>query len=82
MRSVVLHCKLNVHPVWQKDYEAFMHTVRFDTKLCNPGHPLTKGAAERLDRFVKENYLLTGHFTMQDPVFCGNDILPIFKTAK
>lgn len=57
MKSVVLRRDLNGHPVWQKDYEAFMRTVRFDTKLCKPYHPFTKGKVERLVRFVKENFL-------------------------
>ena len=57
MKSVVLRRDLNGHPVWQKDYEAFMRTVGFDTKLCKPYHPFTKGKVERLVRFVKENFL-------------------------
>ena len=57
MKSVVLHRDLDGRPVWQKDYEAFMRTVGFDTKLCKPRHPFTKGAVERLIRFVKENFL-------------------------
>lgn len=64
MKSVVLHRDLEGHPVWQKDYEAFMRTVGFDTKLCKPRHPFTKGAVERLVRFVKENFL-------SDRVFCN-----------
>lgn len=58
MKSVVLHRDLDGHPVWQKDYEAFMRTVGFDTKLCKPRHPFTKGKVERLVRFVKENFLV------------------------
>ena len=57
MKSVVLHRDLEGHPVWQKDYETFMKTVGFDTKLCKPRHPFTKGKVERLIRFVKENFL-------------------------
>ena len=64
MKSVVLHRDMEGHPVWQKDYEAFMRTVGFDTKLCKPRHPFTKGAVERLVRFVKENFLA-------DRVFCN-----------
>ena len=64
MKSVVLHRDLDGHPVWQKDYEAFMRTVGFDTKLCKPRHPFTKGKVERLVRFVKENFLA-------DRVFCN-----------
>lgn len=58
MKSVVLHRDLQGHPVWQKDYEAFMKTVGFETKLCKPRHPFTKGKVERLVRFVKENFLV------------------------
>ena len=43
MKSVVLHRDLQGHPVWQKDYESFMKTVGFETKLCKPRHPFTKG---------------------------------------
>ena len=57
MKSVVLHRDLEGHPVWQKDYEAFMKAIGFHTKLCKPRHPFTKGKVERLIRFVKENFL-------------------------
>lgn len=36
MKSVVLHRDFEGNPVWQKDYEAFMKTVGFRTKLCKP----------------------------------------------
>ena len=58
MKSVVLHRDFEGNPVWQKDYEAFMKTVGFQTKLCKPRHPFTKGKVERLVRFVKENFLI------------------------
>ncbi len=57
MKSVVLHRDMDGRPVWQKDYEAFMKTVGFGTKLCKPRHPYTKGKVERLVRFVKDNFL-------------------------
>jgi len=57
MKSVVGHRDLEGYPVWNKDYEAFMHTVGFQTKLCKPRHPFTKGKVERLIRYVKENFL-------------------------
>lgn len=57
MKSVVLHRDLEGHPVWQKDYEAFMKALGFETKLCKPRHPFTKGKVERLVRFVKDNFL-------------------------
>ncbi len=58
MKSVVLHRDFEGHPVWQKDYESFMKTVGFQTKLCKPRHPFTKGKVERLVRFIKENFLV------------------------
>ena len=63
MKSVVLHRDMEGHPVWQKDYEAFMKTVGFETKLCKPRHPFTKGKVERLVRFVKENFLIDRVFS-------------------
>ena len=57
MKSVVIKRDLDGHPVWQKDYEVFMTTVGFQTKLCKPRHPFTKGKVERLVRFVKDNFL-------------------------
>ncbi len=41
-----------------------MKAVGFETKLCKPRHPFTKGKVERLIRFVKENFLV-------DRVFCN-----------
>lgn len=57
MKSVVDRRDLEGHPVWNKDYEAFMNTVEFRTRLCKPRHPFTKGKVERLIRFVKDNFL-------------------------
>ena len=57
MKSVVIKRDLDGHPIWQVDYEAFMKTVGFKTKLCKPRHPFTKGKVERLIRFVKDNFL-------------------------
>lgn len=45
------------HPIWNKEYDAFMHTVGFETRLCKPRHPFTKGRVERLVRFIKDNFL-------------------------
>ena len=47
MKSVILHRDLEGRPVWQKDYETFMKTIGFETKLCKPRHPFTKGEVER-----------------------------------
>ena len=57
MKSVVIKRDFENHPIWQKDYESFMTTVGFKTKLCKPRHPFTKGKIERLIRFVKDNFL-------------------------
>ena len=62
MKSVVVKRNLEGHPIWQKDYEAFMKAVGFQTKLCKPRHPFTKGKVERLVRFVKENFLVDRTF--------------------
>lgn len=62
MKSVVIKRDLEGRPLWQKDYEAFMNTVGFRTKLCKPRHPFTKGKVERLIRFVKENFLAARFF--------------------
>ena len=43
MKSFVLHRDLDSNSVWQRDYEAFMKTVSFQTKLCKPRHFFTKG---------------------------------------
>ena len=63
MKSVVLRRDLDSHPIWQKDYETFMKTIGFGTKLCKPRHPFTKGKVERLVRFVKENFLVDRVFS-------------------
>jgi len=57
MKSIVIRRDDQGQPVWQKDYELFMGNLGFETKLCKPRHPFTKGAVERLVRFVKENFL-------------------------
>ena len=57
MKSVVLHRDEEGHPVWQKDYELFMGNIGFETKLCKPRHPFTKGAVERLVRYIKDNFI-------------------------
>ncbi len=63
MKSVVIKRDEDGHPIWQKDYESFMKSVGFRTKLCKPRHPFTKGAVERLIRFVKENFLAARTFS-------------------
>ena len=62
MKSIVIRRDMNGKPVWQHDYEAYMKTVNFETKLCKPRHPFTKGKVERLVRFVKDNFLAGRYF--------------------
>ena len=57
MKSVVIRRDMEGHPVWQKDYESFMKSIGFTTRLCKPRHPFTKGKIERLVRFVKDNFI-------------------------
>lgn len=58
MKSVVIRRDMEGKPIWQGDYETFMHSLDFQTRLCKPRHPFTKGKVERLVRFVKENFLV------------------------
>jgi len=58
MKSVVTGRDSNGHPIWQHDYELFMGNIGFETKLCKPRHPFTKGAVERLVRYVKDNFIV------------------------
>lgn len=57
MKSVVTRRDSNGNPVWNLEYEMFMKAAGFQTKLCKPRHPFTKGKVERLVRFVKDNFL-------------------------
>lgn len=63
MKSVVVRRDEEGRPIWQRDYESFMKSVGFKTVLCKPRHPFTKGAVERLIRFVKENFLAARSFS-------------------
>ena len=62
MKSVVIKRDFEGRSVWNHDYEAFMKAVGFETKLCKPRHPFTKGKVERLVRFVKENFIAGRQF--------------------
>jgi len=62
MKSVVIKRDFEGRPIWNHDYEAFMKVVGFETKLCKPRHPFTKGKVERLVRFVKENFIAGRQF--------------------
>ena len=63
MKSVVTCRDAQGQPVWNNEYAAFMKTVGFETKLCKPRHPFTKGKVERLVRYVKDNFLAGRVFT-------------------
>ena len=63
MKSVVIGRDPDGHPLWQTDYELFMGNIGFETRLCKPRHPFTKGAVERLVRYVKENFIAGRIFT-------------------
>ena len=57
MKSVVTGRDSEGHPLWNNEYADFMEAVGFETKLCKPRHPFTKGAVERLVQFVKNNFM-------------------------
>lgn len=67
MKSVVTGRDEAGMPVWQKDYELFMGNLCFETKLCKPRHPFTKGLVERMVQYVKGNFLAGRSFVeLQD----------------
>ena len=43
MKSVVNGRDSDGMPVWNHEYETFMTDIGFNTKLCLPRHPYTKG---------------------------------------
>ena len=57
MKSVSAGRDSEGKPIWNREYEEFMGTIGFETKLCKPRHPFTKGAVERLVQFVKTNFM-------------------------
>lgn len=57
MKSVVAGRDSEGHPLWNNEYADFMEAVGFETRLCKPRHPFTKGAVERLVQFVKNNFM-------------------------
>ena len=63
MKSVVIKRDSDGSPIWNHDYEVFMKTVGFETRLCKAYHPFTKGKVERLVQFVKGNFLAGRCFT-------------------
>ena len=63
MKSVINGRDSEGHPLWNKEYEQFMDTIGFRTRLCKPRHPFTKGSVERLIKFVKGNFIAGRVFT-------------------
>ncbi len=57
MKSVVTGRDQEGHPIWNPEYSDFMKAIGFETKLCKPRHPFTKGAVERLILFIKNNFV-------------------------
>lgn len=57
MKSVTTGRHRDGTPVWNKEYEAYQNTIGFETRLCKVAHPFTKGAVERLVRYVKDNFI-------------------------
>ena len=57
MKSVTLGRDAAGNVIYNHDYDAFQHLLGFKTELCRVAHPFTKGAVERLVRYVKENFI-------------------------
>ena len=57
MKSVTLGRDAAGNVIYNHDYDAFQHLLGFRTELCRVAHPFTKGAVERLVRYVKENFI-------------------------
>ena len=57
MKSVTTGRDSEGHPLLNNEYADFVAAVGFETRLCKPRHPFTKGAVERLILFVKSNFL-------------------------
>ena len=57
MKSVSLGRDAAGNVIYNHDYDTFQHLLGFRTELCRVVHPFTKGAVERLVRYVKENFI-------------------------
>ena len=57
MKSVTLGRDAAGNVIYNHDYDTFQHLLGFRTELCRVAHPFTKGAVERLVRYVKENFI-------------------------
>lgn len=62
MKSVIIGRDAFGNPLFNHDYDVFQKTFSFNTRLCKVAHPFTKGAVERLVRYVKENFILGRRF--------------------
>lgn len=63
MKSVVSRRNRDGSVQFNPEYDAFQKTIGFETRLCKVAHPFTKGAVERLVRYVKENFVQGRSFT-------------------
>lgn len=57
MKSVTLGRDAAGNVIYNHDYDEFQRLLGFRTELCRVAHPFTKGAVERLVRYVKENFI-------------------------
>lgn len=57
MKSVTLGRDAAGNVIYNHDYDVFQHLLGFKTELCRVAHPFTKGAVERLVRYVKESFI-------------------------
>lgn len=63
MASVSNRRDSNGRAIFNKEYDDFQNLLCFETRLCKARHPWTKGAVERLVRFVKDNFIQGRRFT-------------------
>ena len=57
MKSVIIGRDAAGNVIYNNDYDVFQRLLGFRTELCKVAHPFTKGAVERLVRYVKENFI-------------------------
>ena len=57
MKSVVIRRDGEGNPIWNHDYDLFQKAIGFETKVAKIAHPWSKGAVERLVRYVKGNFI-------------------------
>lgn len=63
MKSVVAGRSPDGGVVFNAEYDGFQKAIGFETRLCKVAHPFTKGAVERLVRYVKDNFIQGRSFT-------------------